>query len=116
MVFKVYEIQNLLTAAYQKKYADEIINDLKIRIALLNENIKQYEIIIKNFVGKDTLNNDIKLLFASKVEDMKKQRAIFEAAILDYKKEAKKWRRKVRWISITGIVAVGISAYLYIKK
>jgi len=116
MVFRIFEVQNLLIAAYQKRYADSIVTDLRGRIGLLNDQIKEYEKIAKSFLEKDSLNADIRGLFASKISDMKTQRSYLESAITDFKKEVKRWRRKVRGLAIVGVIAVGVMVYLYIKK
>lgn len=116
MIFYVYEVQDLLIAAKQKKIADSIIIDLRIKVGLLTDKIDAYEIIAKNFLGKDSLTKDIRALFDSKIETMKEQRSILEQTITDFKKEIKRWKRKVRWTAVAGIVATGAVTYLYITK
>ena len=109
-------MQNLLIAAKQKKAADSIVTDLRVRISLLTDKINAYEKIAKDFLGKDTLNADIKILFESKVETMKDQRTILEQTVKDFKKEIRRWKRKVRWTAVGGIVVAGGLTYLYIIK
>lgn len=116
ITFKIFQVQNLLIAAKQKKAADSIVTDLRVRVGLLTDKINAYEIIAKEFLGKDSLNKDIQGLFGSKVADMKQQRTILEQTIVDFKKEIRRWKRKVRWTAVAGIVATGAVAYLYIKK
>ena len=116
ITFKIFQVQNLLIAAKQKKAADSIVTDLRVRVGLLTDKINAYEIIAKEFLGKDSLNKDIQGLFGSKVRDMKEQRTILEQTIVDFKKEIRRWKRKVRWTAVGGIVATAAVTYLYIKK
>lgn len=116
ITFKIYQVQSLLIAAKQKKAADSIVADLRVRISLLTDKINSYEKIAKDFLDKDTLNADIKALFSSKVETMKEQRTILEQTVKDFKKEIRRWKRKVRWTAIGGIVVAGGLTYLYITK
>lgn len=116
MVFYVYEIQDLLIAAKQKQSGDAIILELRNQLSLLTEKINAYEIIAKEFLGKDSLNADIKAIFRLQIGTMKQQRSILENDIATLKKDVRRWKRKTRWTAVAGVVATAAVAYLYISK
>ena len=107
--FRIDIAQNLLILAKQKPICDSIAK-------LLQDKVVVYETIVKQFVGKDSLNADIKTLFQSEIKTLQEQKAVYEGQILVLNKQIKRWKRKTRWTAIAGVAATAGVLYLFIQK
>jgi hypothetical protein len=103
--------QKVLIAAKQKKVLDSLV-------VSLNQDIKSYEIVVKELQAKDSVNAQIISTYVSMVNTMKDQRKVFEDQIAALNKEVKKWKRKERWTAIAGVAATvgGIILTVLISK
>jgi hypothetical protein len=97
LCFKVSEIQNVLIAAKQKKYADSLVSVYRSDISFLNQKVQALE-------TKDSTNKEINSTYQNMIGTMNQQRTILEGQITYLNKEVKKWKRKTKFAAISGIV------------
>jgi hypothetical protein len=109
LCFKVSEIQNVLIAAKQKKYADSLVSVYRSDISFLNQKIQALE-------TKDSTNKEINSTYQNMIGTMNQQRTILEGQITYLNKEVTKWKRKTKFAAISGIVLTGIVTSLFIFK
>jgi amino acid transporter len=109
--FPVDVAQKVLIAAKQKKVLDSLLISL-------NQDIKSYEIVVKELQAKDSVNAQIISTYVSMIGTMKEQRKVFEDQIVSLTNEVKKWKRKNRWTAIAGAAATigGIVLTVLIAK
>lgn len=111
LCFPIKEAREVLTAAKQKKVLDSLV-------IVLNNDIKSYEVVVRELQGKDSVNKEIVNTYKAMIETMKEQRLILENQITDLNKEIKRWKRKNRWTAIAGVVTTvgGIVATIFLTK
>lgn len=100
--FKVSEIQNVLIAAKQKKYADSLAFIYRSDISILSQKVAALEV-------KDSANREIANTYKNMVGTMEAKTTILE-------NQLKKQKRKTRWTAIGGLVLTGIVTSLFIFK
>jgi hypothetical protein len=109
LCFKVSEIQNVLIAAKQKKYADSLVSVYRSDLSFLNQKIQALE-------TKDSTNKEINSTYQNMIGTMNQQRTILEGQITYLNKEVKKYKRKTKLASIGGLALTAIVAGLFIFK
>lgn len=102
LCFTIPQVQKLLIAGQQKKAQDTLI-------ALLNNDIRGYESIVRTFQQKDSVNAVI-------IGAMTEQRKVFEGQITYLNKEVKKWKRKTTWTAIGGVLLTGITSFIILTR
>lgn len=111
LCFPVETVQKLLIAGKQKKALDSLLQ-------IARADIRHYEIAVRELQGKDSSNKEtIKTdqnIIAAK-EDQKKE---LEKKIDDLNKDIKKYKRKLWWTALAGIVGTvgGIVATVFLIK
>lgn len=105
--FKIGEVQNLLIAAKQKKYADSLVTVYRSDISILNQKVAAFEI-------KDSTNKQINSTYQAMVQTMKDQRGILEGQINYLNKELRMQRTKTKLTAFGGIALSAIVAGLFI--
>lgn len=103
--------QDCAIAKKRVKSKDSLIFILRSDVSILSREIKGYERMIKQYVGKDSLNKDIKKTFQSIVNDRLQQKLILEAEIKKLEKQVKRLKIKLKVVSAAGLVATGIAVW-----
>jgi hypothetical protein len=104
-------VQKLLIAGKQKKVLDSLVT-------VLNQDIKSYEVVVRQLQDKDSVNKEIIITYDAMIQTMKEQRAILDGQITALNKEVKRWKRKVKWTAAAGIVTTvgGVVATIFLLK
>lgn len=106
----------LLAKAEEGKLLVEKVSLLNEQIILINDRIREKEQIISAFEKINEANDSLISSYKKEIEVMTDQRKIFEQAIADAKKEVRRYKRKLFWRSVGGVMLLGGAAYLYITK
>lgn len=98
----------------RKVYADALQKPiLEERIAILNERIANYQVLIKTFEEKDSIRaEDCKSQIASLIEE----KALYQDQVKTMEQMIRKERRKRFWITASGILTTGAAIYLSTLK
>ena len=100
------KLRQVITDAKMKPVLEE-------RIAILNDRIANYQIIIGNLNEKDSVTvagyeNQIRL--------MREEKAIYEDQIKGYERLLRKQKRKTFFTAAGGFLATGAALYLFLTK
>lgn len=111
LCFDVPTIQKVLIAAKQKKVLDSLV-------VSLNQDIKSYEIAVRELQQKDSVNKEIVNGYLAIIKTKDEQRKVLEDQIMVLNKEIKKWKRKQRWAAVAGVIGTvgGVVATVFVLK
>lgn len=107
--FKVSEIQNVLIAAKQKKYADSLVSVYRSDISLLSQKVQALE-------TKDSTNKEINNTYQAMIKTYEAKTTILENQIVYLNGQVKKYKRKTKLAAISGLALTAIVAGLFIFK
>ena len=106
LCFPISVIRKVLIAAEQKKLLEQ-------QVTILNDRIANYQIIISNLNEKDSITV---AAYEKEIALFKDEKAIYQDQIKSYDKLLKRQKRKTFFTAAGGILATGLSLYLYLQK
>ena len=111
--------QSIDTTCTQTEKLRQVITDAKMkpvleeRIAILNDRIANFQIIISNLNEKDSITVSA---YEKQIQLYRDEKKVYEDQINGYEKLLKRERRKRFFTAAGGVVATGLTLFLYLQK
>ena len=98
--------QRLVIAKEQKKVLEQ-------QVVILNDRISTYQLIVGNLKDKDSVTV---AAYEKQIQLYKDEKDIYEDQLKGYEKLLKRQKRKTFFTAAGGVLATGLTMYLYLTK
>lgn len=112
----VAHAKSVLAAAKERDVLKERVGLLQVDIALVNQRLAIKDSVISDLVGKDINNTAIITAMQEQKAALLDEKKIFNDQLRSYETLIRKQKRKTFWTAAAGVLATGITGYLYLMK